>query len=352
MTKATTGAASLRSKGLLRNLVLLAGTTALLAACEPGANPLAAPPSASEAGDGAAAVPKTQKSTRLVDRDVEAPQVFQVTDTALWDGRPSLGGVWVASPDAKDPERVIMRNPANGKFVIGALFRREIDNPGPKLQISSDAAEALGLLAGAPGKIAVTALRREERAEATPATPILDTAESLPKSAQIAAPGAIDGGGIATKALDAPAPANAAQGAGAQPAAIASAANGALTAAGAQPAAAPLAIAPKSAAPQGTAQPAAGQPTATAPKAAAPVAAPLAAPAAAAAGGRTIQIGFFSVEANAARAVEKLKAAGVASGVRKESSNGKDYWSVTARGSADTLKKIKSAGFSDAYLLK
>src|SRR5690606_14180216 len=86
---------------------------------------------------------KAQKSTRLVDRDVEAPNVFQVTEEALWDGRPSLGGVWVASPDTKDPERVIMRNPANGKFVIGALFRRERDNPGPKLQISSDAAAAL-----------------------------------------------------------------------------------------------------------------------------------------------------------------------------------------------------------------
>ena len=50
---------------------------------------------------------------KLVDRDVEAPDVFQVSDQALWDGRPSLGGVWVASPDAVDPERVILRNPAN-----------------------------------------------------------------------------------------------------------------------------------------------------------------------------------------------------------------------------------------------
>ncbi|MFD1808565.1 hypothetical protein ACFSHQ_11940 [Gemmobacter lanyuensis] len=28
----------------------------------------------------------------MVDRDVEAPEIFQTTDTALWDGRPSLGG--------------------------------------------------------------------------------------------------------------------------------------------------------------------------------------------------------------------------------------------------------------------
>ncbi len=81
--------------------------------------------------------------------------------------------------DTKDPERVIMRNPANGKFVIGALFRRERENPGPALQISSDAAAALGILAGAPAKISVTALRREEAPEETPETPILDSAEAV-----------------------------------------------------------------------------------------------------------------------------------------------------------------------------
>lgn len=112
-------------------------------------DPMAAPPVTSVGG---------------VDRDVEAPKVFDVTDQALWDGRPSLGGIWVASPDAKDPERVIMRNPSNGKVIVGALFRRERNNPGPPLQISSDAAAALGLLAGQPGRIKVTALRREEAA--------------------------------------------------------------------------------------------------------------------------------------------------------------------------------------------
>ena len=103
-------------------------------------------------GDGETATSTTapaSSSTQLVERDVEAPDVFQVTGQGLWDGRPSLGGVWVAHPDATDPERVIIRNSANGKFVIGALFRRERANPGPELQVSSDAAEALGLLAGA-----------------------------------------------------------------------------------------------------------------------------------------------------------------------------------------------------------
>ena len=98
---------------------LLLFTLMALAACQPGQNPFAR----KDKPEGAAA-PTAATSVTLVDRDVEAPEVFQVTEQALWDGRPSLGGVWVASPDATDPERVILRNPANGKFVIGALFRR------------------------------------------------------------------------------------------------------------------------------------------------------------------------------------------------------------------------------------
>lgn len=95
-------------------------------------------------------------------RDIEAPEVFQTTDSALWDGRPSLGGIWVAAPEVTNPERVVMFNPATGKSVQGALFRRERDNPGPRLQISSDAAAALGILAGQPVELRVTALRRAE----------------------------------------------------------------------------------------------------------------------------------------------------------------------------------------------
>lgn len=115
-------------------------------------------------------LPAAEGSTRLVERDVEAPGVFQVTESALWDGRPSLGGVWVAYPGDIQPERVIIRNEDNKKFVIGALFKRERENPGPKIQLSSDAAAALGILAGKPTVLNVTALRRESvpEVEATP----------------------------------------------------------------------------------------------------------------------------------------------------------------------------------------
>ncbi len=240
------------------------------------------------------------KSVKLVDRDVEAPEVFQVSDDALWDGRPSLGGVWVASPDATDPERVILRNPSNGKFVIGALFRRERDNPGPALQISSDAAEALGLLAGEPGKISVTALRREEVPVAGPDAnaPILDAAEGVNPGAE---------------------------------------ADAATIAAGATAA---VAAAPDPSIPLAPAAKVADQPQTTtevAPQAAS---------------GRLIQIGFFSVEANATRAVSQLAKAGITASITKETTQGKSFWSVTARGDRAALTAIKTAGFADAYFLK
>ncbi len=132
------------------------------------------------------------QSVELVEHDVEAPDAFQITEQGLWDGRPSLGGVWVAHPDVTDPERVIIRNQANGKFVIGALFRRERANPGPELQVSSDAAAALEMLAGAPATLNVTALRRETAPAAPAATALFDgpaevTASTLDPIANAAA---------------------------------------------------------------------------------------------------------------------------------------------------------------------
>jgi hypothetical protein len=286
---------------VIRHLMLAVMASVALAGCQQGAGPLGKRDK-SEVTDGAAKPAVAgARSVKLVDRDVEAPEIFQVTDDALWDGRPSLGGVWVASPDANDPERVILRNAANGKFVIGALFRRERDNPGPKLQISSDAAAALGLLAGQPGKVSVTALRREEAPQTAPDVnkPILDAAET-----------------VATETLDPIANAGAAIDKAAEKT-------------------------PGQAAPAISSGPIATAPVAPAAKAAVTSGA-----------GGFIQIGIFSVEANAQRAADTLGKAGITAIVRKEESQGKPFWSVTARGDAGVLGKIKQAGFKDAYFLK
>lgn len=144
------------AQAALRHIVLGLATTGLLMGCVETAGT-----GGTETGTSASVTAPARGGAA---RDVEAPEVFQTTDSALWDGRPSLGGIWVAAPEVENPERVIMFNPANGKSVQGALFRRERDNPGPRLQISSDAADALGILAGQPVEIRVTALRREEPA--------------------------------------------------------------------------------------------------------------------------------------------------------------------------------------------
>jgi hypothetical protein len=52
----------------------------------------------------------SQKEVNLVSENlVEAPDIFKVVDMALWDGRPTFGGIWVAHPDVIEPESVLIR---------------------------------------------------------------------------------------------------------------------------------------------------------------------------------------------------------------------------------------------------
>ncbi len=181
-----------------RHSVRLAGAimaVAALGACSEGSNLGFLQPKDSDGAPKEAQSSTQSKPTKLVERDVEAPDVFSTEEAGLWDGRPSLGGVWIAHPDVKDPERVTIRNAANGKEVIGALFRRERDIPGPRLQASSDAAVALGMIAGAPVKLDVVALRREEikpdpvvaQAESAPELPAsAEAVDTVPEATQVA----------------------------------------------------------------------------------------------------------------------------------------------------------------------
>ena len=276
--------------GRARLVVALTGALAL-AACEESAG------FNLFAGDGqkpgTEAAPAAATSTTIVERDVEAPEVFQKTEAGLWDGRPSLGGVWVAHPDVDEPERVIIRNTENGRFVIGALFRRERDTPGPRFQVSSDAAAALGMLAGAPAELNVTALRREEVPVKPDATaPAVDTLE--------------DDSEIEERAIDP----------------VAEAASSAIEKAAAEnaPPARPEPAKPKSA---------------------------LAKP--------FIQIGIFSIEANAERTADMMRKAGMIPLVREAELNGRKYWRVLvgpATSAAERkalLAKVRGLGFADSY---
>ena len=317
----------------------------------------------------------TRRATRLIERDIEAPDVFQVTEAGLWDGRPSLGGVWVAHPDVKEPERVLIRNTANDKFVIGALFRRERDNPGPRVQVSSDAAAALGMLAGAPSNLNVTALRREE----VPTEPVASdegaAAEALPASAAVEEK-PLDPVASATKAID-----RAEGKATAKPetakAAAATAPDSAATEAmaateepkkksggffanlfqrkqkTAEPAEIPESVpATAGAAPAvaATALPPATQASAPAPAPQPKRTAALAKP--------YLQIGIFSVEQNARNTATAMRQSGMIPTVREQSSQGKTFWRVligpatSSAEQAGLLKKVKASGFTDAYAVR
>jgi len=270
-----------------RRAAVLGSAAALmfLAGCQPGE---LFPQKPAEGADAATAEPQ------MIEQDIEKPDVFSVTDSGLWDGRPSLGGVWVAHPDVDEPERVIIRNTANDRFVIGALLRRERDNPGPALQVSSDAAEALGMLAGAPATLSVVALRREMVAVEQPEPVVELTAAS----------------DIETMPLD--------------PIAGAAAAIDAAEAAQAAP-----------------------TPTTTPMPLPSPIASPLEKP--------FIQIGIFSIQGNALKTADLLRADGIIPTVLEQSSQGRTFWRIivgpamTSDERSALLAKVKELGFADAY---
>lgn len=239
-----------------------------------------------------------ETTVTVIEQEVEAPEIFQVTENGLWDGRPSLGGIWVAHPDTIDPEQVIVRNAANGKFVIGSLFIRERALPGPRLQVSSDAASALGMLAGQPVELTVTALRKRE-IELAPAT-VVEEPAGVGASAASASDSAVPG---------AEAPQT-------------------------RPGSGPEPIVTTTSAPE---QPAPTQPTS------------LAKP--------YIQIGIFGVEANARNTATSMRTDGIIPTVKEYQANGKTFWRVLVGPAANTteraalLKKVREKGFTDAYFV-
>ena len=100
------------------------------------------------------------ETAKTAQDDKTVPQVFEITEVAVWDGKPSVGDVWVAVPEAIQPERVQIKNVATGLSIRGAMFvqstKPELDAP---IQVSRGAAIALGLAPNQPAKLKVTAIR-------------------------------------------------------------------------------------------------------------------------------------------------------------------------------------------------
>lgn len=274
-------------------LAVMVGGALLLAGCEDPADLavfLQAPATA------------TETTVTVIEQEVEAPEIFHVTETGLWDGRPSLGGIWVAHPDTQDPEQVIVRNVANGKFVIGSLFIRERALPGPRLQVSSDAATALEMLAGQPVELTVTALRKRE-IELAPAT-VPDGVAEVSVEQEVAA--------------SEPAETT-------EPGSDAPVMRPSTTAEPIVTSSAPV-------------EPAAPTQTTNLEK-------------------PYIQIGIFGVEANARNTAESMRIDGIIPTVKEYTANGKTFWRVLVGPAANAserktlLGKVKSKGFTDAYFV-
>ncbi len=311
---------------------LVLSSFVVLAGCEEGAKlPFLEKPLFG--GKKAAAGAQSEASAHLpvsaltVEKDVEAPEVFGKTDSGLWDGRPSLGGVWVAHPDVKEPERALIRNLDNGKEIIGALFRRERANPGPRFQVSSDAAAELGMLAGAPSQLEVVALRKEQ----VPVRPAPGAQPAPPEGPVILKRPGDEAAG--------------AEGAADQPAKAGS---------GGQKPVDQVAEMAASAIEQATSASSAAEGAAAKP---APEAKPAPGnrPAASGLEKPYIQIGIFSVKANADNTANLLRNSGVVPTIRKFQSKGKTYWRVIVgpiASKADRkllLQKVAGLGFPDAY---
>ena len=322
-----------------------------------------------------------------IERDVEAPEVFSIEEAGLWDGRPSLGGVWVAHPGAQNPERVLIRNTQSGESVIGALFRRERENPGPQFQISSEAANALGILPGAPTAIQVTALRLEQVEVTRQPSP---QPQARPEVAGAEASTGLPAGQVRIETVagseEAPRQGFFASLFGRRTADAAPEGEIAQTALAPVPAAMPQAAQPddepeqpvrtaaasapeprerrgllslfsrRSEPPQPPAETTLiplpevpGDPSATpqqAPQPVAPVQTALERP--------FVQIGIFSIEANATNARAQMQAAGLDAYIRQGRANERDFWRVVVGPAADggarseIVQRVRALGFGDA----
>ena len=402
MARAASGAqapiSGFRLHRALHSLALLVVATAMLgvlAGCSETGNGDGATRAVGSAG-------LATVGTRAIERDVEAPEIFSMEEPGLWDGRPSLGGVWIAHPEATNPERVMIRNQQTGETVVGALFRRERENPGPRFQISSEAANALNILPGQPTTVRVVALQLQriepEPAPESPARTAQDTtrdataqsdsaADTGTEAAQTAAAAAqteptdeprglrrlfsrrsdtrdeADGADIAVSTLPesgtTPSAGSAAQSAVATATAAGAAAEARSAPRERRGLAALFSRGDRANQPEDSAQADALIPLpedTTRDGALSPLAASTpASPPASTLDRPFVQIGIFSVEANATGARERMQRAGLDAEIRRGQMNDNQFWRVVVgpaqdrAGQAAILEQVRAMGFGDAY---
>ncbi|MEM1297816.1 MAG: SPOR domain-containing protein [Pseudomonadota bacterium] len=132
--------------------------------------------------------PQTQQNAAISPYLKPAPEVFEATGIAQWDGKRTLQGVWVAHPLATTARRVRIFNTENNQAVDGALFKRDAALTGASVLISSEAAQKLGIEPGGSAElriVAVTPVPRNQVAEAPAAAEVADDQTDEPVESQV-----------------------------------------------------------------------------------------------------------------------------------------------------------------------
>lgn len=325
-----------------------------LASCEEGVN------LGSSTSEAPTSTTSAEGEVRTGVKDIERPDIFSTRELALWDGRPSLGGIWVAHPDVTEPERAILTNETTGQRVAGALFRRERTSPGPRLQVSSDAAAALNLLAGQPTELSVMVVRREEIV-IEPEPPVISDEdlgdEAVPEEAEndtSAGEAAVAAGTAAVAATAETKPRgnflSRIFGPKRNKPATSEAEADAVVDAAAAPDVETQTLDPVA---TGAAAAIARAEADDKPE---PRPARATAPASSDVRNPFVQIGLFSVEQNATAAAANLRQEGIVPTVLQGERDGKSFWRVvvgpvnTADDQAAILAQVKRLGYSDAFL--
>jgi len=104
------------------------------------------------------------KNTTNVKLD-EKPEILDISTSVIWDGDQTLGGNWISHPNVASPERVLIKNIANGKSIVGAVFQQTKKTKTGSALISSDAAKALNIAQNEKTKVQIVAVRAPESSD-------------------------------------------------------------------------------------------------------------------------------------------------------------------------------------------
>ena len=97
----------------------------------------------------------------------EKPEILDISASVSWDGEQTLGGNWISHPDVDSPERVLIKNIANGKSIVGAIFQQTKKLNTGSATISSDAAKSLNISKNEKTEVKIIAIKEAKSTAST-----------------------------------------------------------------------------------------------------------------------------------------------------------------------------------------